>query len=147
MLWRMGRAHHAWAVALLDATTAAAGQARPTAMMSGWTSSAGRKTNGPAAWTRFSHPAFWHYDVLRGLDYLRAVGVTPDDRVAEAIDGEGEPSRCNTLRATRVLRWCERQTPPGQPLRTRTSRAQPSTPVAESDAPTGLDSGDPRCLR
>ncbi|GGQ01656.1 hypothetical protein GCM10010249_20150 [Streptomyces roseolilacinus] len=25
--------------------------------------------------------------------------------------------------------------------------AQPSTPVAEWDAPTGLDSGDPRCLR
>lgn len=26
-------------------------------------------------------------------------------------------------------------------------RAQPSVPVAESDAPTGFDSGDPRCLR
>ncbi len=24
---------------------------------------------------------------------------------------------------------------------------QPSTPVAEWEAPTGLDSGDPRCLR
>lgn len=24
---------------------------------------------------------------------------------------------------------------------------QPSTPVASCDAPTGLDSGDPRCLR
>jgi hypothetical protein len=22
-------------------------------------------------WLRFSYPTFWHYDVLRGLDYLR----------------------------------------------------------------------------
>ena len=22
-------------------------------------------------WLRFSFPTFWHYDVLRGLDYLR----------------------------------------------------------------------------
>ena len=67
------------------------------------------------------------------LDYLRAAGVAPDERVAEAIevvegnrdpdgrwplqnvhageahlemeDGEGEPSRWNTLRAMRVLDW------------------------------------------
>jgi len=92
-----------------------------------------RKTNGPAAWTQFSYPTFWHYDVLRGLDYLRAAGATPDGRAAEAIelvrskrdadgrwprenphsgelhfeidDGEGRPSRWNTLRAMRVLRW------------------------------------------
>jgi hypothetical protein len=37
------------------------------------------------AWTRFSYPTYWHYDVLRGLDYLRAAGAV-DDRVAEAID-------------------------------------------------------------
>lgn len=95
-----------------------------------------RKTNGPAAWTQFSYPVFWHYDVLRGLDYLRAAGAGPDDRVAEAIglvrskrdadgrwrlenphpgalhfaidDGEGKPSRWNTLRAMRVLKWYER---------------------------------------
>ena len=92
-----------------------------------------RKTNGPAAWTQFSHPTYWHYDVLRGLDYLRAAGAAPDDRMAEAIelvrskragdgrwplenqhpgevhfpidDAEGMPSRWNTLRALRVLRW------------------------------------------
>ena len=86
------------------------------------------------AWTRFSYPTYWHYDLLRGLDYLRAAGVVPDERVAEAIDlvesrrgadgrwslenphpgrlhfemdeGEGRPSRWNTLRAMRVLRWC-----------------------------------------
>ncbi|MGA9776033.1 MAG: hypothetical protein WBU92_08965 [Candidatus Dormiibacterota bacterium] len=85
------------------------------------------------AWTQFSYPTFWHYDVLRGLDYLRAAGAAPDERVAEAIDlveskrdahgrwllenphpgrlhfemdeGEGRPSRWNTLRAMRVLRW------------------------------------------
>lgn len=94
-----------------------------------------RKTGAPAAWTRFSYPPFWHYDVLRGLDYLRAAGAAPDDRAAEAIelirskrdadgrwplenphpgqlhfaldDGEGKPSRWNTLRAMRVLRWYE----------------------------------------
>lgn len=84
-------------------------------------------------WTRFSFPTWWHYDVLRGLDYLRMTGVPPDERTKEAIglvadnrgadgrwprqdihagevhfevDGaEGEPSRWNTLRALRVLKW------------------------------------------
>ncbi len=88
------------------------------------------------AWMRFSHPTFWHYDVLRGLEYLRAAGAEPDERLAEAIDlveskrdadgrwplenahpgrlhfdldeGEGRPSRWNTLRAMRVLRWRHR---------------------------------------
>jgi len=90
-----------------------------------------RKTHRPGAWTQFSYPTYWHYDVLRGLDYLRAAGAIPDERVAEAIDlveskrgadgrwplenphpgqlhfamdeGEGRPSRWNTLRAMRVL--------------------------------------------
>ena len=94
-----------------------------------------RKTHRPAAWTQFSYPTYWHYDVLRGLDYLRAAGAIPDERVAEAIDlveskrdadgrwplenlhpgqlhfaideGEGRPSRWNSLRAKRVLRWYE----------------------------------------
>ena len=88
---------------------------------------------GHPAWTRFAFPTWWHYDVLRGLEYLRRAGVTPDERVAEAIDlveskrdrdgrwqldirypgkmpieideGEGKPSRWNTLRALRVLDW------------------------------------------
>ncbi|HEV2009845.1 MAG TPA: hypothetical protein VGS17_02310, partial [Candidatus Limnocylindria bacterium] len=38
------------------------------------------------AFTRFSFPTGYHYDALRGLDYLRAAGVTPDARVADAID-------------------------------------------------------------
>ena len=100
-----------------------------------------RKTGAAAAWTQFSYPNFWHYDVLRGLDYLRAADASPDDRVGEAIDlvrskrdadgrwplenphpgelyfaiddGEGQPSRWNTLRAMRVLRWHEQaQTKP-----------------------------------
>ena len=86
-------------------------------------------------WTLFSFPTRWHYDVLRGLDYLRSAGVVPDKRLAEAIDlvkkrrgedgrwplqnpypgqthfdmdeGEGKPSRWNTLRAMRVLDWYE----------------------------------------
>ncbi len=86
-----------------------------------------------AVWTRFAFPTWWHYDVLRALDYLRSAGVTPDERVTEAIElvaskrdgdgrwlletqypgvmpidlaeGEGQPSRWNTLRALRVLDW------------------------------------------
>src|SRR5207248_2572414 len=42
-----------------------------------------RKTHRPAAWRQFSYPTYWHYDVLRGLDYLRAAGAIPDKRVAE----------------------------------------------------------------
>ena len=34
-----------------------------------------RKGNG--SWTRFAFPTWWHYDVLRGLEYLRSAGVTP----------------------------------------------------------------------
>ena len=84
-------------------------------------------------WLQFSFPTWWHYDVLRGLDYLRDAEVEPDERVAEAIgvvegdrdpdgrwplqnvyageahfemeDGEGKPSRWNTLRSQRVLDW------------------------------------------
>ena len=82
-------------------------------------------------WSRFSYPTAYFYDVLRGLDYLRRAGATPDERAAETIDivrsrrdadgrwplenphpgelhfamdeGEGRPSRWNTLRALRVL--------------------------------------------
>ena len=92
-----------------------------------------RDRKSDAVWTRFAFPTWWHYDVLRGLDYLRRAGATPDDRVAEAIalvaakrdgdgrwlletqypgtmpvemdEGEGQPSRWNTLRALRVLDW------------------------------------------
>jgi len=39
-----------------------------------------------AAFTLFSFPTGYHYDALRGLDYLRAARVTPDARMAEAID-------------------------------------------------------------
>src|SRR5262245_23757622 len=30
-----------------------------------------RDRKGGAAWTRFAFPTWWHYDVLRGLEYLR----------------------------------------------------------------------------
>src|SRR5262252_3592236 len=42
-----------------------------------------RDRKGGAAWTRFGFPTWWHYDVLRGLEYLRNATVTPDERVAE----------------------------------------------------------------
>jgi len=80
----------------------------------------------------FSFPPRWHYDILRALDYFQAVNARADPRLAEAIeivrgsqreDGRwalrnrykgktyfeleriGMPSRWNTLRARRVLRW------------------------------------------
>jgi len=86
-------------------------------------------------WLQFSFPVRWHYDVLRALDYFRSVGAVPDSRIEEAIgilrsrqqpdgywllenthkgrvhfeleDGDNMPSRWNTLRALRVLRWYE----------------------------------------
>jgi hypothetical protein len=45
-----------------------------------------RDRKGGAVWTRFAFPTWWHYDVLRGLDYLRSAGVAYDKRIAEAID-------------------------------------------------------------
>ncbi|HEY5890690.1 MAG TPA: hypothetical protein VIW94_08330 [Acidimicrobiia bacterium] len=85
--------------------------------------------------TMFSFPVRWYYDVLRALDYFRTTGAEADERIAEAIElvakkGEkngrwalenshqgpthlemegpdGFPSRWNTLRALRVLRWAE----------------------------------------
>ncbi|HEX2421057.1 MAG TPA: hypothetical protein VHL55_05615 [Acidimicrobiia bacterium] len=83
-------------------------------------------------WTLFSYPVGYHYDILRGLEYLRQARVAADDRLAEAVDlverkrtqdgrwllehphrdaldfemeAVGEPSRWNTLRALRVLEW------------------------------------------
>ncbi len=38
------------------------------------------------AYTLFSFPIGYQYDALRGLEHLRAAGVTPDARVADAID-------------------------------------------------------------
>ncbi|HEV2274122.1 MAG TPA: hypothetical protein VGR96_08150 [Acidobacteriaceae bacterium] len=97
-----------------------------------------RKTTGEvvdSSWLQFSFPPRWHYDVLRGLDYFRAVGDVPDSRLEEALqllrskqqpdhswllenthagevhfeleEGDGRPSRWNTLRALRVLNWHE----------------------------------------
>ncbi|HEU5040433.1 MAG TPA: hypothetical protein VFT84_06415 [Gemmatimonadales bacterium] len=81
---------------------------------------------------RFSFPPRWHYDILRALDHFQSVGAPRDRRLREAIEivagrrGEdgrwaleyaypgktyfeiervGRPSRWNTLRALRVLRW------------------------------------------
>jgi hypothetical protein len=84
------------------------------------------------AFAQFAFPTCYHYDVLRALDHLRAAGVVPDERMADAItlveskrdaDGRwplehvhednlvipmeelGMPSRWVTLRALRVLTW------------------------------------------
>jgi hypothetical protein len=87
--------------------------------------------SGQPAFTRLAFPTWWHYDALRGLEYLRRAGVARDERLSEAIalvaskrdaggrwpleirypgvmpveldEAEGRPSRWNTLRALRVL--------------------------------------------
>lgn len=94
-----------------------------------------RKSTGEVAapdYLDFAFPYYWHYDVLRALDYFRDAGGPPDPRLAGAVelvrskrldDGRwaldrvhpgrvhfgleevGEPSRWNTLRALRVLNW------------------------------------------
>lgn len=82
--------------------------------------------------TRMSFPPRWHYDVLRALDYFQAVNAPYDERLEDGIDivrasrsedgrwplqnsyrGKvyfdleqvGAPSRWNTLRSLRVLKW------------------------------------------
>ena len=97
-----------------------------------------RRTTGDVidpGYLELSFPYYWHYDVLRALDYFRRSGAEPDPRMAEAVevvrskrqaDGRwlldrihpgrvhfhleadvGAPSRWNTLRARRVLDWWE----------------------------------------
>ena len=82
--------------------------------------------------TRFAFPPRWHYDAFRALDLFARAGAPRDPRLGEAIellrqkrqaDGRwripykysgrvffdmekgGVPSRWNTLRALRILRW------------------------------------------
>jgi hypothetical protein len=95
-----------------------------------------RKSTGEVvdpAYLEFAFPYYWHYDVLRALDYFRRSGAAPDPRMAEAVEvvrskrqpdgrwlldrihpgrvhfdlegGVGTPSRWNTLRVLRVLEW------------------------------------------
>jgi hypothetical protein len=87
-------------------------------------------------WTLLSYPPRWHYDVLRALDYFARANAERDPRLQESIDllisrrrpdgrwpvqrkhpalvyfdmeKTGGPSRWNTLRALRVLRWWGRR--------------------------------------
>jgi hypothetical protein len=95
-----------------------------------------RKSTGDVvdpAYLDFAFPYYWHYDVLRALDYFRRAGAAPDPRMTEAVavvrakrqsdgrwlldrvhpgrvhfaveNGLGQASRWNTLRALRVLDW------------------------------------------
>lgn len=85
--------------------------------------------------TRLSFPPRWHYDILRILDYFQNCRAEYDPRMAEALqillkkrnlngswplqnrhpgktffemESVGQPSRWNTLRALRVLKWCKK---------------------------------------
>jgi hypothetical protein len=96
-----------------------------------------RKSTGDVAvpaYLEFAFPYYWNYDALRALDYFRRSGADPDPRMADAVavvrskrqpdrrwrlgrlhlgrvhfdlEGVGTPSRWNTLRALRVLKWWE----------------------------------------
>ncbi len=82
--------------------------------------------------TQFSYPFRWHYDAMRALDYMQRANAPRDTRAQEAIDlvrthrrpdglwamhdlykakvffnmeTPSQPSRWNTLRALRVLKW------------------------------------------
>jgi len=96
-------------------------------------------------WALFSYPPRWHYDLLKATDYFARRGGVPDPRLAEAVDHvrakrqpdgrwplenthpgavhfrleepDDTPSRWNTLRALRVLRWFD----------------SPADPVADSE--------------
>jgi hypothetical protein len=88
------------------------------------------------AWTRFQFPPSWHYDLLRGLEYMRMANRKPDSRMQEAIETVrmrrhqnfrwplmkphkefqipfkmethvGAASQWTTMRAMRVLKWYE----------------------------------------
>jgi hypothetical protein len=83
-------------------------------------------------WTLLTYPPRWHYDMLRALDYFARADAERDLRLQESIDlvisrrrpdgrwplqqkyralvyfdmeRTGGPSRWNTLRALRLLRW------------------------------------------
>jgi hypothetical protein len=83
------------------------------------------------AMTRLSFPPRWKYDIMRSLDYFREVNVPHDPRFCDAItllkkkqkngkwplqqhhsgreffkmEQAGQPSRMNTFRALRILKW------------------------------------------
>ncbi|HKP29305.1 MAG TPA: hypothetical protein VJU15_07870 [Gemmatimonadales bacterium] len=101
-----------------------------------------RDRKGGTVFTRFAFPNWWHYDVLRALDYLRSANVAAEERMADAItlveskrdgdgtwrldtrypgpmlveldEGESRPNRWVTLRALRVLHWYSRDLAPHQ---------------------------------
>ena len=122
------------------------------------------------AWLSFSFPPWWHYDVLRALDYFRAAADEPDPRLGEAIDlvrskrhtdgkwllenmhqgaihfamddSDGEPSRWNTLRALRVLNWYEQPclAPAASPSPSGSRSERPTHNKPPSEADTAGDS-------
>jgi hypothetical protein len=84
------------------------------------------------AFLKLAFPPRWHYDILRALDHFQVADAPRDERLSEAIEilrqkrraegrwlleddyrgrthfaleRRGQPSRWNTLRALRVLRW------------------------------------------
>jgi hypothetical protein len=91
-----------------------------------------------ATMTRFSFPPRWFYDVMRALDHFQARKAPLDPRLDDALtllrkkrtrdgfwklqnrhsgrtffemEAVGQPSRWNTLRALRILRWIGEYSP------------------------------------
>jgi len=90
--------------------------------------------------TQFCFPPMWKYDVMTVLDYLRSENISKDVRMQDAIDlviskrkkdgtwhlptpipgrtffsleTTGKPSRMNTMRGLRILRWWKAEKSPG----------------------------------
>lgn len=86
------------------------------------------------SFAKLSFPTRWFFDVLRGLEHFSTVAAPWDERLGDAVDvllsartkdgrwraqnrhsgkehfrleGGREPSRMNTLRVLRVLRWVD----------------------------------------
>ena len=98
-------------------------------------------------WMQFSFPTGYHYDVLRGLDYMRAAGRAPDERVTEAIDlvrlkrdAEGKwplenPHESELVSARMADLGFDMQEREGQPSRWNTLRAMRVLLWAEEATP------------
>jgi hypothetical protein len=88
---------------------------------------------------KFYYPCRWYYDVMKAIDYFRLAGVQYDDRMEDALqlilskrqiegtwkipaahpgkvffkmEQAGKPSRWNTLRALRVLKFYQKLSDP-----------------------------------
>jgi hypothetical protein len=102
-----------------------------------------RKSTGEVAdpaYLDFAFPCYWHYDVLRALDYFRWSGADPDPRMAEAVEvvrSKRQPDgRCCSTASIRVASTST--------SRAASARPVVGTPSARSGCSTGGAEGRAR---